>query len=173
MKKKIKNDDKIKNDIIKDVNEDTDQIKKFVIILVGVAIVASLLYFISSKYLIKDGVKEEEKSTQETLAYNKVNVGTVFNRPYEEYYVLAYDPDSLEASYYASWLNSFDSKKGKIYFLDLSLEINKKQVGETSNKNASKPGELSLKEPTLIKIKNGKIDKYFDTRKEIDDELNK
>lgn len=172
-KKNVKKNVKQEDTIIKDVNEDTAQIRKFVIILFCVAVVSFLLYFISSKYLIKDGVHDEASTPEETLSYSNVNVGNIFNRPYDEYYILAYDPDSLEASYYASLLNNFDIKKGKIYFLDLSNSINKKYIGEESNKKAKNPSEIKLKEPTLIKIKNAKIDVYLDSRDEIDKELNK
>lgn len=172
-KKKIKNNLKSTNTVIKDINEDTNQIKKFIIILIGVALVSVLLYFISSKYLVKDGVEKESESTPEVISYSRVNVGNVFNRPYDEYYVFAYDPESLEASYYASLLNNFSIKAGKIYFLDLSVDINKRAISDTSNKEAKNASELKIKEPTLIKIKNGKIDLYLDTRDAIDKEINK
>lgn len=167
--KKKNNVKKVDVEIIRDINEDTDQIKKFIFILIGVAIVAVLLYFISSRYVIKDGVDSDETLASETISYDKVDVGNVFNRPYDEYYVMAYDPDSLKASYYAALLNNFTDDK--IYFLDLSIEINKKYVGETSNKKATVPSELSLTEPTLIKIKDGKIAKYLDTLDDIEKEL--
>ena len=170
MAKKKNNNVKQEETIIKDVNENTDQIKKFIIILVGVSLVAFLLYFVSNKYLIGDGRKNDTTTTEE-ISYSTVTVGNVFNRPYDEYYVLAYDAESVESDYYYSLINSFDTKKGKMFFLNLALEVNKKALGETSNKNAKSPNELKLKEPTLIKIKNGVITKYLETREEIDKEI--
>lgn len=167
--KKIKNVKQ--NDIIKDVNEDTDQIRKFIFILCGVALVALMLYFVSSKYLIKDGVSKDNISNPETISYNNVNVGNVFNRPYDEYYVFAFDPDSLDASIYSSLMNSFDTKKAKMYFLNMGLEVNQKAKSESGNKTAKNSNELKLKEPTLIKIKKGSIDKYLESREEIEKEL--
>lgn len=159
-------------ELIKTANDEADQVKKFLLILVGVSLVAVALYFISKNYIVKDAELNNDNSTGEvTITYNNVNVGNVFNRPYDEYYVFAYDPNSLKASYYSALLNNFDTEKGKIYFLDLSIGVNKEYIGETSNKDAKKANELSLKEPTLIQIKDGKIAKYYDTIEDIEKEI--
>lgn len=47
-KKKIKGNKK--SEVIKYVNEDTNQMKKFVFILIGVAVIALLLYFLTAKF---------------------------------------------------------------------------------------------------------------------------
>lgn len=160
----------VQSTVIKDINEDTNQIKKFIIILFGVALVSILIYFVATKILTNNDSSNNE-NTEATITYTNVMIGNVFNRPYDEYYVFAYDPDSLQASLYASYLNNFDKEKGKIYFLDLSLEVNKKAVSDSSNKTAKNPNELKIKEPTLIKIKKGTIDKYLDSIEEIETEL--
>jgi len=171
MKKNDKQMKKISKEVIKDNNEDTATVAKLIFILVGVSLVTVLLYFASSKFIIKDGVEKEEEKPAVEIAYDSVNVGNVFNRPYNEYYILAYDANSLKASYYSALLNTFDVEDSKIYFLDLSKDINKKYIGEEVNKNASKPSELVLKEPTLLKIKNGKISKVLTTIDEIEKEI--
>lgn len=172
--KKVKKVKALESTLIKNVNDDTDQIKKFAYILIGVAIVALLLYVFSSKILIKDGVnKKSDKDTNasETITYATVDVGNVFNRPYDEYYVLAYDPDSLKASVYSTIMMNTSEEKGKIYFLNLGSDINKPYVKEESNKKATKVSELALKEPTLIKISKGKVEKYLETLEDIEKEL--
>ena len=55
--------------------------------------------------------------------------------------------------------------------MDLSLDINKQYVKEKSNKEASKPSELELTDPTLILIKDGKISKYYDEEETIIEKL--
>lgn len=170
MKKKSKNEKVVEAELIKNVNEDTDQVRKFVIILAGVAIIALLLYLLSSKVLIKDGIKTKE-SVAEEISYDTVDVGNVFNRPYDEYYVLAFDSDSLKANRFSMLMDNAGSLKGKIYFLDLRNEINKRYVKDEGNSKATKASELSLKEPTLIKISKGKISKYLETAEEIEKEL--
>lgn len=169
MLKKKKNKTKtIKPELIKDVNDDTNQIKKFIFILAGVAIIAVILYFVTAKYLVKDSFQDSgEESTATVISYDTVNGGNVFNRPYTTYYVLAYDTESTRAGYLGTLASNFNTDGNKVYTMDLAKEINKKYIGETSNKKASVPSELSLTEPTLILIKNGKISKYYDNTDDI------
>ena len=100
----MKNSNNNKSQTIKYINEDTNQIKKFLLILASVAVIAALIYFVTAKYLVKDAFQEKEKdSIQETISYNTVTVGTMFNRPYKEYYVFLYDSTSENANQYNSF----------------------------------------------------------------------
>lgn len=170
MTKKIK-ETMHKDELIKQNDEETDQVKTFVFILIGVALIAVALYFLSSQYLVKDGVKKEPETKEEEISYYNVNVGTVFNRPEKEYYVMAYDPSTPKAVYYSALMNNHDSTKTKLYFLNLELDINSKYMSTTSNSKATKPSELALKDGTLILIKDGKINKYIENDEEIAKEL--
>ena len=166
-KAKIEQQKGIKQRVIKYANEDTNEIKKFALILIGVAVIAVLLYFVTAKYLVKDNFqKEEEKTTAEEITDTTVKGGTLFNRTYSEYYVLAYDKSSDTAPYYSVLTNLYKGST-KIYTMDLSLEVNKQYTGEKGNSKATKPSELSIVNPTLIHIKNGKIDKYIEGKDEI------
>lgn len=172
MKKKIKKNNKnVQPELIKITNEDTGEVFKFILILVGVALVTALLYFVSSRYLIKDGVTETNEPAEEEIEYTNVTGGTLFNRPEETYYVMVYDTKGNDAPYYNALMRTFSILKGKVYTMDLSEEMNKQYIKEESNKDASKPSELSLKDPTLIKIENGKISKYLDTKEDIEKEM--
>lgn len=154
--------------LIKSINEDTNQVGKFFLILFGLIIIVGLLYVLTSKNLNDNSVE----STETTISYTTVNVGNVFNRPYDNYYVLAYDLQNDENSLYSisnNYMNESGSKK--LYTLDLGLKVNQKYVKEVSNKNATKPNELSLTNPTLIEIENGKIIKYYDTVESIQNVL--
>lgn len=154
--------------LIKTINEDTNQVGKFFLILFGLIIIMGLLYVLTSKNLNDNSVE----STETTISYTTVNVGNVFNRPYDNYYVLAYDLQNDENSLYSisnNYMNESGSKK--LYTLDLGLKVNQKYVKEVSNKNATKPNELSLTNPTLIEIENGKIIKYYDTVESIQNVL--
>lgn len=175
MEKKNKNVKTVEAQLIKSVNDDTDQVKKFAFILMGVALVALLLYIFSSKVLIKDGDKKDNDSTTKEvdIVYSTVDVGGVFNRPYDEYYVLAYDPDSLEAPIYSMMLSKVGKDKGKMYFLNMGSEINKPYIKEESNKSASSASEIAIKGPTMIKISKGKIVKYIEGLEEIQKEYEK
>ena len=171
MAKKEKKFKPVTSTVMKDANEDTNQIKKFIVILVGIAVVSGLLYLVSSKVLVKDGVTpKKEVPSSEEIDYVTINAGNILNRPYDEYYVLAYDPESLQASEYSSYIGSFDKKDSKMYFLDLGLEINEKYKGKV-NKDAKTIDELSLETPTLIKVNKGKIVKILDKVEDIEKEI--
>lgn len=171
MAKKNKEVKQNKSELIKQTSEESDQVRNFIFILLGVAVVTFGLYFMSSHYLVKDGVKKDNTPKEEAIAYNNVTVGTVFNRIEDEYYVFAFDPSSLKSSGYSYILNSVDSKKKRVYFMDLSVGVNKDYVKEQSNSKATKASELALKDPTLIMIKKGKIAKYIEDIDEIEKEL--
>lgn len=159
-KKTLKND--LKPGVIKYVNEDTNEIKKFVLILLGVALIAVILFFVTAKYIVKDRFQDNKSTvTSDTIDYSSIDAGTLFNRPYNEYYVIAYDTEAPEAAY-INIVKSSVASKGKVYYMDLSIESNKKYVGETGNKNATNASELKLVNPTLIHIKSGKIANYYE-----------
>lgn len=170
MKKKEKQKKTKEAELIKDVNEDTNVVKKFVVILILVAALSCLLYFLTAKYLVKDDFQNKESTSEVTITYDTVNVGNIFNRPYDDYYVLAYSSDGDDASYFDNLFSTYSSESNskKIYKLDLSLKVNKKYLSDTSNKKASNPSELKLKDPSLIEIKSGKISKYYDSKESIE-----
>ena len=71
-------------------SSDTD-IKKFFIILVVLTIVIVGLYFLSSLIVKKRDNANNNTNTNVTISYDTLNVGMIFNRPYDEYYVITYD----------------------------------------------------------------------------------
>lgn len=164
MKKNTKNEEK---KLIKQTNEDTNMVRKFFLILFGVIIVVVLLYFVTSKTLSNNQTSSE--STTQSISYDTINVGNIFNRPYEEYYVLAYFFEDDDAYDYTSAVTTYTSESTslKLYSLDLTAKVNNSHVGDKSNKSASDASEIMFNGPTLIKIKDGKIDKYYDTKESI------
>ena len=156
--------------IMKKEDDSVDQVKKFVIILFGVALFSFLAYIFTAKVLVKEDVNN--KKSDVTIEYNNVDVGNIFNRPYDNYYVLAVDKADKDSSYYENIVSTYTSgeKSKKVYTLDLSLSVNKKYVGK-SNKTATKASEISLSNPTLIEIEKGKIANYYDTKESITDAL--
>ena len=163
--KKIDNKKEIKRE-----DDSVDQVKKFVIILFGVALICFFAYLFTAKFLVKEDSSSKREDV--TIEYNSVDVGNIFNRPYDNYFVLAVDKESKDASYYDNITLSYsnESKSKKVFNLDLSLKVNKKYVGK-SNKNAKNASEVSLSSPTLIEIKDGKIVNYYDTKESITNAL--
>ncbi len=182
---KAKLNDKVKNkknsrksvNIDKYTSDEAREVKKFVIILLSVIILVLAVYSIT-RLINKD--KENKNSdtsvTAGSIDYDKVSAGTLFNRLDSEYYVIVYDGSDSNAIYYSALMNKYmdKEKSNKVYFCDLSNELNKKHyVGQDkeSNPSATTSSELAFKDLTLIKIKNGKIVKYLETLDTIKTEL--
>jgi len=169
----MKKEKNLKVNIMRDTSEETEQIKKFILILVSIGIIAFLLYFITAKYIIKDEFQNKPETTETTIYYDQVKVGNVFNRPYDEYYIMAFESEDNNAVYYSALMNSYASKEKsiKIYFLNLSVEMNKEYIKETGNSKATKPSELAFKGTTLLKISKGKIVEYYEDITKIENAL--
>ena len=151
--------------LIKQTNEDTNMVRKFFLILIGVILISVLIYFLTTKTL-SDSSKTNTESTNASITYDTINVGNIFNRPYEEYYVMAYDFNGENAGDYTNAVLTYknESTSIKIYSLDLSLKQNNSHVGDKSNKTAKTAEEIMFNGPTLIKIKDGKIKNYYDSQ---------
>lgn len=153
---------------------DNNEIKTFIIIIIVIAILTGIIYGITE--LLKKEEKNENLVTSGVINYEKVSVGTILNRPYEEYYVLIYDGDSKDAVLYSTLLTKYMQKSNskdyiKAYYCDLSNSLNNKYYNVNndgkSNKNANKIEDFDFGDLTLIKIKNGKIESYIEEYKTI------
>lgn len=173
-KVKIKNIKKV--DIDKYTSEESKEVKRFIIILLSIIVLVLAVYGIT-RLINKDKDNNNDRTvTAGSIDYDKVSVGTLFNRADNEYYVIVYDGEAPNAIYYSALMNKYmdKEKSNKVYFCDLSNELNKKYyVGEDkdSNPNATTSSELAFKDLTLIKIKNGIIVKYLETLDTIKTEL--
>ena len=173
-KVKIKNIKKV--DIDKYTSEESKEVKRFIIILLSIIVLVLAVYGIT-RLINKDKDNNNDRTvTAGSIDYDKVSVGTLFNRADDEYYVIVYDGEAPNAIYYSALMNKYmdKEKSNKVYFCDLSNELNKKYyVGEDkdSNPKATTSSELAFKDLTLIKIKNGKIVKYLETLDTIKTEL--
>ena len=181
-KKQEKLNDKVKTknikkvDIDKYTSEESKEVKRFIIILLSIIVLVLAVYGIT-RLVNKDKDNNDDRTiTAGSIDYDKVSVGTLFNRADSEYYVIVYDGEAPNAIYYSALMNKYmdKEKSNKVYYCDLSNELNKKYyVGEDkdSNPNATTSSELAFKDLTLIKIKNGKIVKYLETLDTIKTEL--
>lgn len=173
-KVKIKNIKKV--DIDKYTSEESKEVKRFIIILLSIIVLVLAVYGITRLINIDKDNNDDRTVTAGSIDYDKVSVGTLFNRADNEYYVIVYDGEAPNAIYYSALMNKYmdKEKSNKVYFCDLSNELNKKYyVGEDkdSNPNATTSSELAFKDLTLIKIKNGIIVKYLETLDTIKTEL--
>lgn len=169
----IKEDKKVKNINAKNlgVSEDENEIKSFIIIVIVIAVIAGIVYFVTE--LVANKEPEYQKTvTQGEVDYDIVSVGTLLNRPYDDYYVLVYDADSDDAMKYSTTMskyiqnNSKEDNYKKIYFCNLGNFINSAyyNVGEDnkSNPKATKIEDFDFGDLTLLQIKKGKVVKYVE-----------
>ena len=154
-------------------SENELEIRRFIIILVIMIGLIIGIYFLS-EYVVekrKDDTETSEKTTEVSIDYDKIYVGMILNRPYDEYYVMAYDSEDERAVYYDRLIkkNELSVNAKKIYFCDLNNELNKKykSENENGNKDAKNVQDLSFGRVTLLEIKKGKITSYIEDIEEI------
>lgn len=162
---------KSKNIKVNSASEDENEIKSFIIIVIVIAVIATAIYFISEALSKDDDKTLEGNTTKVSIDYDKITVGTLLNRPYDNYYVLVYNKDDNNATKYANLMSTYSTKSEedgykKIYFCDLSNSLNGAyyNIGEDnkSNPKAKEISELDFGDLTLLEIKDGKITKYLE-----------
>ena len=150
---------------------DMKEIKSLVIITAIIIAVAGSLYFLTERSLNKEPsvppVKEAEISYTETI------LGTAFNKPEEEYFILAYDSKHDDARRYALLANLYSkgSDSIKIYHADLNSKFNAYALSDKSNKRPRKAEDIRINEVALIHFKNGIVHKFYETMEEIEKAL--
>lgn len=137
-------------------SEDSSEIRNLIIITVVIALIATGLYFLTEKVLNK---KDNTNSTDVSFNYDETTIGTMFNRPYDEYYVFIYDSTDDEATVYNNIIKTYRAKGDakKLYFIDLNDGLNKIAVSDTTNKKPANSEEVKVNGSALYLIKNGKV----------------
>ena len=158
------------------VSEESNEIRRFVIILLGIIVCIVAVYAVSRFLIKKNDTNTNENNIQEgKIDYNVVSVGTMLNREESEYYVLVYDQKDSKSSIYATYggLYANTPEAKKMYYLDLNNELNKAYVASdgNSNPNAKEIEDFKFGEITLLKIKNKKVVKYLEDVDTIKKEL--
>ena len=181
MERKIPNENVTERDlkrIIKQANRTEEQVelKKFVIILLGVFIVIVTTYFLTRNMVEKNNANNaaNNKKAEVTFDYSKIILGELLNRPYDEYYVLVYNSKNPRSNYYYNFASMYMAKDDalKIYVADLNDDMNSKFYSKKeSNKDAKSVDELKVGDLTLIKVKDKQIVKYIEDEDGINTEL--
>lgn len=131
----------------------------------GLIIAASVIGFVLLMFAftkIKTGeweifTKENDVNYVANAQTTKILCGSILNRSDEEYLVIAYKMKEDSGSLYDSILERYNSGKSlPLYKVDLSNSRNNICVAENVN-ISNNISELKIKEPTLLKIKNGSI----------------
>ncbi len=155
-----------------------DEMLKFLGVIAVVVVCVALLYVLTRVFVTKDLFNKEETKTEETVQgsvnYSVASVGQILNRPYDEYYVFVYDTTGDYATDMNSLLTKYNSKEKKLhaYKVDLSNYLNKEYYKPKEvNEKASTVADFKFGDITLIKVKNGKIDKYLTDYSKMQTEL--
>ena len=163
---------------VKYETEEQKEIKKFILVLVGLIIIVVGIYFFTRAFVTKDlfGKKTEVTYTDGAYSSDRAIVGTMLNRPYEEYYVMAFDSEGTQANYYNTIVSQYMSSKDslKTYFIDTNNALNQKYVATEDEKITEKFDtieNLKLGEVTLIKVKDKKVTKLITNIEKIKEEL--
>jgi hypothetical protein len=144
-------------------SNDTKEIKGLIIITLIISVLAVGLYFLTDKVLNKDTTTKT--TTTAKINYDICTVGTMFSRPYSEYYVFLFDSTSDNNTQYQSLLSTYKAKDKaiKIYYVDLNNKFNSPYVSDNSNTKPTKASEVKIKGSALVLIKNGIVSKYYET----------
>lgn len=140
---------------------DLDHTSRSVIINFIVVFGVFIIFLVATNIITKLNAKPSYDSTREkaTIQYKEILYGSVFNRPEETYYVLFYDFDDDNASYYDQLVESTEKK---IYKLNLGNGFNKDIISDMGNYNANSIEELKINGTTIMKIVSGKNVHYYE-----------
>jgi len=164
MEKSIKT--KKKNKINYSTGEQAE-VKNFIIVIIVVLLCVVGIYFLTRIFVTKDLFTHESPKQEDTLPvevnYDVAMVGTIMNRPYDEYYVAVYDTTGKNNYDMASIVSTYKGKKKlHIYRVDLNEHLNKEYYKpEEVNTKATGVEDFKFGDVTLLRIKKGKITKYI------------
>lgn len=151
-------------------NSDDNEIKSFIIIVLVITLLIGVIYA-CTELLKKDNKKDDTDIVAGKINYDKISLGELLNRPYDEYYALIYNSQDSNSILYSTLLSMYKQKSSednyiKIYYIDLENQLNNKYYNKNndniSNPKAEKIADLDLGDLTLIRIKNKKIVDYIE-----------
>ncbi len=139
-------------------------IKKFITITCILLIIMAAIYLATSLFITKEldwfNKKDEKETTEEKTISDSILASAIFKQKEEEYYVYFYDFNEKDTTV-TEYINNRLSGE-KVYKVNTESAMNAKYISDTSNKNAKTLEELKVKAPTVIKISNHKITKYYE-----------
>ncbi len=174
MKLKYKPQKRERNKTVEKTKKDEfiEVIKNICGILIFLGVAYLCVYGMTKLGLFEKGYTAPEKE-EATIDTDYIAIGSVFNRKDKEYYVVFDNyKDSYVKNAYIDTLIS-EKIKTKVYKVDMGQNENKKFISEEENPKAKTASELKIKGITIIKIKNGKLDKYISGNDAIEEYLNK
>ncbi len=152
-----------------------EEMRKFIIVVVVVTVLVVGIYFLTRAVVTKDLFdKKNETTTKVEVKYDVAIVGEILNRPYDEYYVFVYDQGNEKASEMSSLVEQYKGTEKALHVYKVYLEnkLNAKYYDPTKeNTKATKVSEFIFGDTTLLKIKDGKVEKYITDYTKMEKEL--
>lgn len=142
------------------------EIIKVLRVLFAVVVVLSAFYLLTV-WIVGSDKKEEKQET--TIQYDEILAGSSFGMRDDEYVVVYYDFTDTELTEITSEIYSY-SYTGvyRLYTVDMNNGFNKPYATEEkANKSPKSVDELAINGPTLIKFKEGKVEKYVQGTEDI------
>lgn len=148
-------------------NDENNEFIKILKITIGVLLFFGIVYLIAGVLTGEIKFNKDEKE-EVSIQYSEILAESTFKQKDNEYYVIYYDFSSNESVLIDAITNDL-SANNKVYKVDLSKGFNKNYISKddkikTNPKNAK---ELTVVNPTLIKIKNKKSVKLLKGAKNI------
>lgn len=157
-------------------NLSTMEVSGVIKITIIVLLIFGIMYLFTILVLKKSSLDYIKKDTEKTsIQYSEILAGASFDKKDSEYLVLYYDKSSDDNSTYENLYSDYKAKDEHIpiYYVDLSKALNRNVVSEESKKDATSASELKIKNATLIKFVDNKIEEYFEGEEEIKNYFNK
>lgn len=145
------------------------ELKSFLIVILVVLVGVGLLFLATKAFVTKDLFGDKKEDTEEKEVVGEVNydvtiMGSLLNRPYDEYYAVIYDTTGDRMYDMSSLVTAYKEIKDAkhIYTIDLDNKLNESYYDpENVNTKAKKLSEVKVGDITLIKVKDGKINKFI------------
>ncbi len=152
------------------------EVKSFIKIVLGVALIVVIVFgatiLMNNLGVFDEGYTKPDRG-ETAISYETATIGTMFNRPEEEYYLIFDEYTENPNQYLTSILYRYSSEEDKlpIYQIDMNDGFNTKYIGEQGNPSAQKVEDVKINGITLIKISDGKNVKYIEGIENIENEL--
>lgn len=169
---------KVKRNKVNYQTTEQEEIKKFLIVVLVVLLCVGAIYLCTRAFVTKDLFNNKENETEEvtpgTINENVAIMGQLLNRPYDEYYVAIYDSTGKYSFDMAQLVSSYTSKDKHLHvytiYLDNTMNADYYDP-ENVNEKAQTVADIKVGDITLIKVKNGKINKYIVDYSKMEKEL--
>lgn len=149
-----------------------------VIVILVVLCTLCIFYLITVKITINEEAKtaqESNKNEKADIQYEEILVGSTFNRSDDKYFVVYYDMSEDSTSDVVSAISSYRAGEDALplYVVDMSDPLNKGYASKDSNDSAEDASELRINGVTLVRVKDGNLDKYLEGEDEVIEYLTK